>query len=265
MNPDISFIIVNFRSAELLRRSLSSVHHMACQQGISAEYIVVNNDSTERVAVDSLGAHPASPQVIHRPLNEGFGRANNVGARSATGEVLFFINPDTEMVKGDFPALLAAFRTRPKALYGMALSQVTGEREAWSAGAFPSLSRVVLSHIAPEFLPDPWRAREIERADWVSGAALAIRREFFHALDGFDEAFFLYFEDVDLARRATEVGGWVGVYPLVEFRHVGGQSHKTFREKKQAYYTGQRRYFRKWRPAYESAILSFGHRIWSLF
>lgn len=265
MKPDISFIFVNFRSAELLRQSLSSVYQMACRQAVPAEYIVVNNDSAEQATVDSLGAHEASPHIIHRAINEGFGRANNVGARLAAGEVLFFINPDTEMVKGDFPALLAAFRTRPKALYGMALSQATGEREAWSAGAFPSLSRVMLSYAAPEFLPHPWLAQGIERSDWVSGAALAIRREFFHSIGGFDEVFFLYFEDVDLARRATEAGGWVGVYPFIEFRHAGGQSHKTFREKKQAYYAGQRQYFRKWRPVYEWAILSLGQRVRSLF
>jgi GT2 family glycosyltransferase len=114
-------------------------------------------------------------------------------------------------------------------------------------------------------LPHPWRAQSIERVDWVSGAALAISREFFDAIGRFDEAFFLYFEDVDLARRAFDAGGWVGVYPSIEFRHVGGQSHRTFREKKQAYYTGQRRYFRKWRPAYELVLLSLGQRIRSLF
>lgn len=265
MRPDISFIFVNYRSAELLRQSLASVYRAACQQGSPAEYIVVNNDSDERAIVDSLATHPASPRIIHQAINEGFGRANNVGARIAAGEVLFFINPDTEMVRGGFPALLAAFRTRPQAIYGMALSQATGKREAWSAGAFPSLFRVVLSYVSPALLSHPWRARDIERTDWVSGAALAIRREFFHLLGGFDESFFLYFEDVDLARRATVAGGWVGVYPFIEFRHVGGQSHKTFREKKRAYYAGQRQYFSKWRPAYESVILSLGQRIRSFF
>ena len=265
MKPDISFIFVNFRSAELLRRSLSSVYQAVRQQEVPSEYIIVNNDPAERAAIDSLGAHEASPRIIHQTTNEGFGRANNAGAKLAAGEMLFFINPDTEMVKGDFPTLLAVFRTRPKALYGMALSQPTGEREAWSAGAFPSLFRIALSYIAPEFLPHPWRAQDIERTDWVSGAALAIRREFFNSLGGFDDVFFLYFEDVDLAQRATQAGAWVGVYPFIEFRHAGGKSHRNIQEKKRAYYTGQRQYFRKWRPAYESVLLSLGQRIRSLF
>lgn len=265
MKPEITFIFVNFQSAELLRRSLSSVQGKASHQGIPSEYIIINNDPKERLAVDSLSAHVASPRISHQAANGGFGNANNVGAQMATGEVLFFINPDTEMVKGDFRALLAAFHDQPKALYGMALSQMNGEREPWSSGEFPSLFRVLLSYIAPEFLSHPWRAHEIEQTDWVSGAALAIRKDFFHSLTGFDPEFFLYFEDVDLARRASDVGGWVGVYPYIEFCHVGGQSHRNFREKKKAYYTGQRKYFKKWRPAYELAVLSIGQRIRSLF
>ena len=264
MKPDISFIFVNFRSAELLNQSLSSIFRMAQEQDIQCEYIIVNNDPDERLAVGVLSSHEASPRILHQERNEGFGRANNVGARVAGGEVLFFVNPDTEMMRGDLPALCRAFRSHRLALYGMVLSQRTGEREPWSAGAFPSLFRVLLSHVAPELLPQPWRAQEIQQADWVSGAAFAIRQEFFHSIGGFDEAFFLYFEDVDLARRATNAGGWVGVYPFIEFRHAGGKSHKSFREKKRAYYTGQRQYFQKWRPVHEGVILSIGHRIWGL-
>lgn len=265
MKPDISFIFVNFRSVDLLGRSLSSVFQTAEQQDIASEYIIVNNDLGERVAVEALRPHKASPHIIQQASNGGFGRANNAGAGVATGTVLFFVNPDAEMIKGDFRALLEALRSRPRAIFGMALSQITGEREPWSAGAFPRLFQIALSYAAPEFLPHPWRAQEIEQTDWVSGAALAIRRDFFSSLGGFDETFFLYFEDVDLARRATEADGWVGVYPAIELRHTGGQSHKSFREKKEAYYAGQRRYFQKWRPAYETAILAIGQRIRSLF
>lgn len=265
MKPDISFIFVNFRSAELLRQSLISVSRAASQQCVLSEYIIVNNDPDERGAVDSLERYCTFLHIVHQATNEGFGRANNVGAQIATGEILFFINPDATLVNGDLRALLVAFRLQPTALFGMALLQPTGEREPWSAGVFPSLSRILLSSLAPEFLPCPWRAQDIERTDWVSGAAFAIQREFFHSLGGFDPEFFLYFEDVDLAHRAAEAGGWTGVYPSIEFRHMGGQSHQNFWEKKQSYYAGQRQYFKKWRPAYESAILSVGHYIRGLF
>lgn len=265
MKPDISFIFVNFHSADLLSQSLSSVARAARLQGISSEYIIVNNDPGEKPAIDALGAHEAAPNIVHQSTNRGFGPANNVGARIATGEVLFFVNPDAEILSGDLGALLRTFHSHPRALLGMALSRATGERERWSSGVFPSLFQIALSYAAPEFLPQPWRAQEIERTDWVSGAAFAIRHDFFSLLGGFDETFFLYFEDVDLARRAAEAGGWAGVYPAVEFRHAGGQSHQSLQEKKRAYYAAQRRYFKKWRPAYEFAILAFGQRIRSLF
>lgn len=261
MKPAISFIFVNFQSARLLGRALSTVREALLREGLLAEYIVVNNDPTERALLDTLCERGDDLRVIQQETNSGFGRANNVAARAATGEVLFFVNPDTELVRANFRGLMEAFRFRPNAVYGMALRQVSGERERWSAGIYPSLARTILAHLAPSFLPAVWQTQVVEKTDWVSGAALAIRREFFRSLDGFDEDFFLYFEDVDLARRATLQGAWVGVYPFVEFRHAGGKSHNSLRQKKQAYYAGQRQYFRKWRPAYETVLLSAGHFI----
>lgn len=266
MKPDISFIFVNFRSVNLLRSALSSVYQAALGQGILAEYIVVNNDKDEAEPINRLRTHPASPNVIQAASNGGFGRANNSGAEMASGEVLFFINPDAVLRSGSFLGLLAAFRFQPKALYGMALVGETGRREPWSSGKFPSLWRLLISRIVPWMypVPIPWQAKYICKTGWVSGAACALRRDFFQSLQGFDEAFFLYFEDVDLARRVTEAGGSVSVYPFITFWHKGGQSHSSFWEKKEAYYAGQREYFRKWRPNYERAILSLCQRIKSL-
>lgn len=261
MKPAISFIFVNFQSAHLLGQSLSTVREALLREDLSAEYLVVNNDPSERDPVDALRNTVTDLRIIHQNTNDGFGRANNAGAQAATGEVLFFVNPDTELVRANFRGLMEAFRFRPNAVYGMALHQVSGERERWSAGTYPSLARIILAHLAPSFVPAVWQARIVEKVDWVSGAALAIRREFFRSLNGFDEDFFLYFEDVDLARRAALRGAWVGVYPFIEFRHAGGKSHSSLRQKKQAYYAGQRQYFRKWRPAYETVLLSAGHLI----
>lgn len=260
MTPALSFIFVNYRSATLLERSLTTLRAIVDAQ-TTAEYIIVNNDPAERVALEALGYRLPGLRLLHQSENAGFGQASNVGGQAATGEVLFFINPDTELQQGNFLGLLAAFRFRPKAIYGMSLIQASGEREAWSAGAFPTLFRLLGINLLPGLFPRPWQAETIRRTDWVSGAALAIRRDFFQSLGGFDETFFLYFEDVDLARRATAFGAWVGVYPFIAFRHAGGQSHESWQTKKQAYYASQRRYFEKWRPRHEACLLALGHVI----
>lgn len=264
MNPSISFIFVNFRSAPLIQRSLAALRAAADSQ-ITAEYIVINNDPAERESINRIGQQSPDTRIIHTEENQGFGCANNQAAALAVGEVLFFINPDTLLVRANFLGLLAAFHFRPRAVYGMALEQTDGSREPWSAGPFPSLLQISITHIFPRPFSRPWEASSVSRTDWVSGAALAIRRDFFRALGGFDDSFFLYFEDVDLAQRAAKIDGWVGIYPFVVFQHMGGQSHESGRAKKNSYYRGQRQYFEKWRSPLEQAILALGHAIRRIF
>jgi GT2 family glycosyltransferase len=185
----------------------------------------------------------------------------NVGAQQAIGEILFFVNPDTVLIQANFLGLAKSFEFRPKAIYGMALIRNDGCREPWSAGQFPSLWRLLLTNIFPGMFSQPWEATSITKTDWVSGAACAIRRDFFLLLGGFDSAYFLYFEDVDLARRGSNSGAWVGIYPFICFRHTGGGSHKETRTKKQAYFMSQKLYFKKWRPGLEWGILSLLHKL----
>ncbi len=260
MIPEISFIYVNYRSAVFLERSLASVRSSVDGQ-VSTEYIIINNDRTERERINQLTMQYPDLHIVHQEHNIGFGQANNIGGRLATGEVLFFINPDTVWQQGNPRGLLAAFRFRPQALFGMALTDASGVREIWSAGAFPTLARILWANVFPKLLNRPWQAQWVTQTDWVSGAALAIRRDFFQTLQGFDTDYFLYFEDVDLAHRAIVQGGWVGVYPFIQLQHMGGRSHENLAMKKNAYYMSQRRYFEKWRPKLEEKILIFGQTV----
>lgn len=261
MKPTLSFIYVNFRSAQALERSLAALMPVAEAQ-LEAEYIVVNNDSLERATIDQLQQRVPQLQVIHREHNDGFGQANNAGSRIATGDILFFINPDTELVTANFHGLKEVFRHRPRAILGMTLLQSNGRREAWSAGPFPTLFNRLLAHSCSALLSRPWETTRVTPVDWVSGAACALPRNLFEELGGFDENFFLYFEDVDLAKRAKRTGAWVGLYPFIQLRHHGGLSHASFLKKKAAYVEGQKRYFAKWRPKLEQALLSIGQSGW---
>lgn len=258
---DISFIVVNFHSGAALRRSLASLEQHLCQSGLMAEYIVVNNDITERDCIDRMKRDFPRLRIVHSSENIGFGRANMLGSRIAAGNLLFFINPDTVFLGGSFHGLLAAFRYRPRALYGMALETSAGIREPWSAGVQPDLVSIFRSNLGLQSRPFPWKARRVLPTGWVSGAALAIRKDFFESLGGFDPIFFLYFEDVDLARRVKEQGGYVGVYPFLRFFHAGGESHVSSSTQKRYFYQSQLRFFIKWRPWYESAILLLAQKL----
>ncbi|MFA9262328.1 MAG: glycosyltransferase [Undibacterium sp.] len=252
---DISFISVNFRSAESLEHLLFSLAAHFKDTTLDVEYIVVNNDGAERQKIDSLSGSFPGLKIVHTSENVGFGRANQMGSNRAVGELLFFINPDTVLLSGNFRGLMRAFEFRPRAIFGMALERSGGTRERWSSGPFPSLMELVVNNFFPFSQKNSWEAKVIQSTDWVSGAALAIRRDFFRELSGFDRDFFLYFEDVDLARRAKDRGAWVAVYPFIRFLHRGGGSVRSVEAQKHSFYVSQLRYFKKWRPSFETAIL----------
>ncbi len=148
MKPDISFIFVNYHSVVLLKAALLSLQQ-SLGDSLLAEHIVVNNDERERAEVERSIVDFPQTQVVHTEQNLGFGAANNIGAKLASGKILLFINPDTRFVQGNFLGLLEAFRFRPKAVYGMALEQEAGRREVWSAGRFPSLAQLVRTNLFP--------------------------------------------------------------------------------------------------------------------
>jgi len=81
--------------------------------------------------------------------------------------------------------------------------------------------------------------------DWVSGGAFAIKKDLFEKIHGFDENFFMYFEDVDLCRRASSVGGKILYLPQFTIRHFGGQSYDDTRKQKVEYYQSQDYYLKK--------------------
>jgi N-acetylglucosaminyl-diphospho-decaprenol L-rhamnosyltransferase len=250
----LSFIFVNYRSARFLGSALASLEPISAR--VATQYIIINNDLTEKVQVDEL-AKKFGADVEHFPENRGFGAANNAGARRARGTVLFFINPDTRYTSGDIQELLSTVKREPQTVFGTALIDPSGQRERWSSGPLPSLRTLVGSKLFPRLFPRPWRAETVTEVGWVSGAALLIPKEFFMTIGGFDERFFLYYEDVDLCARARARGGRVVLFPSLIWRHERGGSQTDYASTKRFYRDSQRRYFSKHRPRYESRVLGF--------
>ncbi len=252
---DISFISVNFRSVISLERLVSSLVDHFRDKNLQIEFIVVNNDSDEYEQVEALKTRFPKLVTVHSSGNIGFGRANQLGSERAKGNILFFINPDTLFLAGNFLGLIKAFEYHPRAVYGMGLEQSSRKRERWSSGEFPSLWQLFWNNCPLLPAKAPWESTVLCPVDWVSGAALAVRKDFFEALGGFSPDFFLYFEDVDFAHHAKAKGATVAVYPFIRFAHTGGGSAQSTSLQKQHFYASQRRYFEKWRPRYEVCVL----------
>jgi N-acetylglucosaminyl-diphospho-decaprenol L-rhamnosyltransferase len=259
-NPELSLIYVNFRSARLLRRSIESLFERnILNKGV--EIIVANNDASESWALRAL-QRTFSVRVVGIDKNIGFGDAANLAAQYARAPYLGFINPDTEIFSGNVADIPKIFRKHPDiGILGARLISDDGNPEPWSAGREVTLWQIIRNNVSTPAGKYIWESVRPRKAGFVSGAALFIRKELFDKLDGFDERFFLYFEDVDLCFRSRRSGYRVFSFPGIVFRHKGGKSHVSDHAKKRVFYESQERYFKKHRPAWEGKALSIIKRI----
>ncbi|NTW46046.1 MAG: glycosyltransferase [Candidatus Moranbacteria bacterium] len=253
--PELSVIFVSYRSAGLLERSLRSLCSTLQASEGSIEVIIVGNDPEERERLEALsGIFPVS--VIVATENLGFGAAANRAAGQASGEFLLFLNPDTEHLHGSFDLPARFFRSHPEVgVLGARLVDGFGNPEPWSVGYPANLLRILIGKLKPSFLRKYWEYDYAVSVGWVSGGALFVRSALFRDLGGFDEGFFLYFEDMDFCIRSRKRGYRTVFHPGISFLHRGGASFRSHEEQKSAYYGAQDRYFNKHRPGWEAALL----------
>jgi GT2 family glycosyltransferase len=220
----LSAVVVNYRqwqgTAALARQVLATAPG---REG-AVEVMVVDNHSP---------AHRLARRLRRRPgvslrrwgTNRGFARAVNEGCRLSRGQWLLLLNPDVTLPAGFVEAVLKLAddleQTEPRTgIIGFGLRNRDGSRQL-SAGAFPTLART----LAGLFLPRRRRKYRVERSPqrcrvpWVTGCCLLVRRACLEDLGGLDDDFFLYYEDVDLCRRAGARGWSVWYEPALEAVH----------------------------------------------
>ncbi len=230
--------IVNYNSRRDLLNCLDSIRKNAPEE-LKPQIIVVNNDR-EGIGGD-LGSFP-DVEVVEAKENLGFGRAHNLGAEKARGKFILFLNPDTGILPGSIAQMIDIFDSDEKiGIVGPLLVGESGNAEEEHCGFQKNPFSLVKSKIfrgANNFV------KPLE-VDWISGGAMMIKRDLFEKLGGFDENFFMYFEDVDLCLQAKKRGYRVVVNPKSRIFHKGGQSFSDNRLKKKYYYTSQDYYLQK--------------------
>ena len=200
--------------------------------GTGVELVLVDNGtdhSRSRAVADEHGAHLVVPGT-----NLGYGAAANAGAAGAAAPWLLVCNTDLVWQPGALDALVAAGEAHPGAgSLGPALLNTDGTVYP-SARELPSLTQGAGHAVFARVWPgNPWtrayQARQETAGDeraagWLSGACLLLRREAFEAVGGFDDGYFMFFEDVDLGERLGRAG-WTNLYvPSAKVTHVGGTS-----------------------------------------
>ncbi len=238
----VSIIIVNWNTGKLLAQCVQALLTLP-ERALIAGIFVVDNHSSDASLVElstQLGRHP----LLHvQALNDniGFAAANNRGVvqadEQAEGESthIFLLNPDTVMRPGALTTLVTILDQHPHVgIIGPKLLNPDGSLQA-SVRRFPTLaifilwflklSRVVSKHkIWQRYMAIDSTATHSQTVDQVMGAAFLIRRQAWKAIGKLDEKFWVWFEEVDYCRRASQAGWEVRFCPEAEVVHIGGTS-----------------------------------------
>lgn len=234
--------IVNYNSRGLLKNCLSSIMAEPLQS-VKLQIILINNDKEPLAGFGAGQDFGTEQEILEVGENLGFAKAHNLGFQKAKGEVIFFLNPDTEITPHSIEILANIFK--PDSDIGIAGPLLVGKSggvEEEHCGARKTLSSIVWSKLASKKCS---KETEIFETDWVSGGAMLVKRELFSELGGFDEKFFMYYEDVDFCLRARKRNIKVVVDPRARVFHESGKSHQNSKAKKKHYYASQDYYFRK--------------------
>ena len=227
------------------------------------ELIVVDNGSSDDTA-EALERLVPSARLVRARENLGYGRAANLGARSASGEILLFLNSDAELTPEALKALKATFLAHPRAgAVGAFLLDPDGAPQR-SADGVPTLASELLGKplfrwIRPDLFPAVAAGASPVGVPTLVGACQALSREAFEAVGGFDERFFFFLEETDLCVRMKEKGWEVLVAPAARVVHGQGKTARRSLPRARVEYDLSRyRFLRKHRGGAAAALFYSG-------
>ena len=220
---DISIIIVNYKSWSHLRSCLNSINNEV-KTSLVYEVIIVDNDSDDGF-MDSFSKEFSQFQFIINSGNNGFANGCNKGASKANGEYLLFLNPDTKVVANTFDAL-HQFSQENKEYGIVSCKQLKNDGGLENEMRFLpkfftlfGLFRVFCKNkINKEFSSD----LDLVHPEWISGSLVFINREWFDKVGGWDENYWMYFEDVQLSKDVLSAGGKLGLLRTTHIIHNHG-------------------------------------------
>jgi N-acetylglucosaminyl-diphospho-decaprenol L-rhamnosyltransferase len=229
--PTWAAVVVNYEAGPLLETAVRSV--LADDSAGPAEIVVIDNGSRDGSVDTLLAAHPRV-RVIRAPGNVGYARAANLGTAATKAPIVAVLNADTETERGAAAAMLERLAREPR-LGAVGPRLLNLDRSDYpSARSMPSIGVAIGHGLLGMWRPnnrfttryrqldaDPARPRLV---DWVSGAAIWLRRSALDDVGGWDERYFMYLEDMDLCWRLRRSGWEIAYEPSAVVVHVQGAS-----------------------------------------
>jgi len=227
---DLSIIIVSYKGWARLTKCLEALNSFT-GKAYTAEVIVVDNKSDDKTIFKIEKQFPEF-RFIFNNLNGGFANGCNLGARNSNGEFLLFLNPDTVAIESEIEKLLNnAKHNSDNAIHSCRQVNEKG-KENITFGQFPcflnitGFQRSVAKLFKSLTNSEDYDKDIIHYPDWISGSVFLLKRKVFQKLNGFDEDFWMYFEDVDLCRRANKTGIKIMYYNYITIEHDHGGSSR---------------------------------------
>lgn len=258
----VSIIIVSYNTKDLTLNCIKSIYQHT--KNIEFEIIVVDNASSDG-SIQAIEEQFPQVILIEAGDNIGFGRANNLGAKSATGEFLFLLNSDTLLIENSLKKLMDCFLTySQKEKIGVLGAILIDENSNVinTAGHFPRVWKFIANYtgllVGINFENSTYKLisfqDSITEVDMISGADMFLTRETFNIVKGFDEKFFLYYEETDLQKRLHLNGYKNFITNTTKIIHLEGGSSRMNNWKRIIIQESQNYYFRKndklWFPVY---------------
>jgi N-acetylglucosaminyl-diphospho-decaprenol L-rhamnosyltransferase len=247
-----SIILVNYNGSEFLADCLQSILHFVDFN--ACEVIIVDNASTDD-SVNIIKNKFSSFKLICSSVNLGFSKANNLAVKHSIGKHLLFLNTDTILLENS-PQILSDYLTQHQDV-GVISARIIFEDSSYqlSSGRLPNIVIELFDKIRYG-LDKKWhnlfagiytkKYSTVKEVGWVTGACLMICRDVFEQLGGFDESFFMYFEDKDICKRINDIGFKVIYYPLTSIIHLLGGSSQSIKKNINTYYRdSQLHYYQK--------------------
>jgi GT2 family glycosyltransferase len=234
MNPKLSIIIVSWNVKIFLEKCLNSIFRN--QHNLDLEVIVVDNASTDGT-VEMIKQQFPQVNIIANSENLGFAAANNAGILKSQGNYILILNPDTEIINDAIQKSLEFMEKNAQ----IGIAGCKHLNPDWtlqrSIRRFPKFWPIFfiftkMTKVFPDIPPVYYYlAKDLDYkisqpVDQVAGSFMMIRKQAIDEIGLFDENFFIWFEEVDLCRRAKEAGWPVWYYSEAQIVHHGGQSFK---------------------------------------
>ena len=228
---ELSIIIVSYKGYKRLKQCLDSLAAFS-GENLETGVIVVNNCPNDDEFRALLQNYP-SFQTVENSINGGYGNGCNLGATLASGAFYLILNPDTVVTEAAIIELVNVLKSYPE-LTAVSCRQVNERgKECVAWGPFPNynnltgtMRKIFSSGYESQIKYKEGFPKEIFFPDWISGSIILMRGEDYKKLNGFDEDFWMYFEDVDICRRIRNSGGEIAFCRNITIEHNHGGSSR---------------------------------------